>query len=122
MEEWDTGLNQLTEPIKNTLLYVPKETVRAGKEMATGAPRKAFKTIMGISLSIVRLPLTLLMNLPLLPAPTKPDGSQDMMSLGEVRGKARNIASLSRQGRLFDSQSIQNVLNPENNDELASAA
>lgn len=67
MEEWDTGRKQLTDPIKDTLLYLPKETVRAGKELALTAPRKAFQTILGISWKTVRLPLVALLNLPLLP-------------------------------------------------------
>lgn len=122
MEEWNSGIEQLTKPIGDVLLHVPRETVKAGKELASEAPRKAFKTISGITWKIVRLPLTLLMNIPLLPGPTSPDGSQDMMSLGEAKSRVEAIASLSQQGKLFDAKSVRRILNPRNNDEIASAA
>ena len=117
-----SGIDQITDPIKDTLLYVPKETLRAGKELATEAPRKAFKTILGISWKIARLPLIALMNLPLLPSPKSADGSQGMMTFGEARYKVRDITALSRQGKLFDSASIKSVLNADNEDQTANAA
>lgn len=67
MSEWESGINQLTTPITNTLLYLPKKTLEAGKDMALGAPEKAFRGIVGISLSVARLPLMALLNIPFLP-------------------------------------------------------
>lgn len=67
MSEWESGVNQLTDPIKDTLLHLPRETLRAGRELATESPRKAFRTIANISLGVVRMPLLLLLNVPLLP-------------------------------------------------------
>jgi len=122
MEEWDSGIDQLTKPIGDALLHIPRETVRAGKELATEAPRKALKTIAGISLNIVRFPLTLLLNIPFLPGPVNPDGSQDMMSLGEAKSRVEAIASLSQQGKLFDAKSVRRVLGAKNADETAQAA
>jgi len=122
MEEWDSGIDQLTKPIGDALLHVPRETMRAGKELATEAPRKAFRTISGITWNVVRLPLTLLMNIPLLPGPVNPDGSQDMLSLGEARSRVEAIASLSKQGRLFDPESVKNILRAGNEEGRASAA
>jgi len=65
------AINQLTDPIKDALLFMPRETLRAGKDIALGAPRKAFKTITGIMLNVARLPLIALLNLPLLPTPKR---------------------------------------------------
>jgi|TARA_Y100000310_G_scaffold345391_1_gene464399 hypothetical protein len=112
-------MKPITDPIVDTLLYLPRETLRAGKELAAEAPRKAFKTITGITWNIVRLPMFMLMNIPLLPGPTRPDGSQDMLSLGETRSRVRNIASLSQQGKLFDSKSVRRALNEGNESEMA---
>ena len=122
MEEWNSGIDQLTKPIGDALLHVPRETLKAGKELATEAPRKVLKTITNISLNIVRFPLTLLMNIPFLPGPVNPDGSQDMLSLGEARSRVRDITALSQQGKLFDVKSIKRILNAGKEDEIAQGA
>ncbi|PIQ76705.1 hypothetical protein COU78_05430 [Candidatus Peregrinibacteria bacterium CG10_big_fil_rev_8_21_14_0_10_49_24] len=67
MPEWESGLNQLTTPIADTLLYLPRKTIETGKDIALGAPEKALRGIVGISLRVARLPLMALLNIPFLP-------------------------------------------------------